>query len=87
MAAAISERNGSTIVVRRKRVRRRRQDKSAITARLVLDEHVKTDVGIISGDLFVDLFPHLQHSWFPLSLCSLGLMFVLVLTIAELYRP
>ena len=40
----------------RKRKRRRR-DKSAITARLVLDDHVKGDVGILSEDLFADLFP------------------------------
>ncbi|KAK5658787.1 hypothetical protein OQA88_1599 [Cercophora sp. LCS_1] len=46
---------------RRRRIRRRRQDKPAITARLVLDEHVKTDVGILSEDLFADLFPHLQN--------------------------
>ncbi|KAI5866608.1 peroxisomal biogenesis factor 6 [Durotheca rogersii] len=44
----------------RKRRRRRRQDKPAITARLVLDDHVKGDVGILSDDLFADLFPHLQ---------------------------
>ncbi|KAK7755257.1 peroxisomal assembly protein [Diatrype stigma] len=44
----------------RKRRRRRRQDKPAISARLVLDDHVKGDVGILSDDLFVDLFPHLQ---------------------------
>jgi peroxin-6 len=37
--------------------KRRRQDKSAITARLVLDDHVKGDVGILSEDLFADLFP------------------------------
>ncbi|RFU30058.1 hypothetical protein B7463_g6293, partial [Scytalidium lignicola] len=41
----------------RKRKRRRRQDKAAIAARLVLDDHVKGDVGIISEDLFADLFP------------------------------
>ena len=41
----------------RKRKRRRRQDKPAINARLVLDDHVKGDVGIISEDLFKDLFP------------------------------
>ncbi|KAK4453325.1 hypothetical protein QBC34DRAFT_395299 [Podospora aff. communis PSN243] len=62
MATSMSGTNGSTVVARRKRVRRRRQDKSAITARLVLDEHVKTDVGIISEDLFADLFPALQHT-------------------------
>ncbi len=41
----------------RKRKRRRRQDKPAINARLVLDDHVKGDVGILSEDLFKDLFP------------------------------
>ncbi|KAF2964291.1 hypothetical protein GQX73_g9266 [Xylaria multiplex] len=41
--------------------RRRRQDKPPITARLILDDHVKGDVGILSDDLFADLFPHLQH--------------------------
>lgn len=44
----------------RKRKRRRRQDKPAIAARLVLDDHVKGDVGILSPDLFADLFPHLK---------------------------
>lgn len=37
--------------------KRRRQDKSSITARLVLDDHVKGDVGILSEDLYADLFP------------------------------
>lgn len=41
----------------RKRKRRRRQDKPAINARLVLDDHVKGDVGILSEDLFKELFP------------------------------
>ncbi|ROW11083.1 hypothetical protein VMCG_01107 [Cytospora schulzeri] len=45
----------------RKRKRRRRQDKPAIAARLVLDDHVKGDVGILSEDLVADLFPHLKH--------------------------
>ncbi|OTB06683.1 hypothetical protein M426DRAFT_318745 [Hypoxylon sp. CI-4A] len=48
-------------VAHRKRRRRRRQDKPAISARLVLDSHVKGDVGILSDDLFADLFPHLQQ--------------------------
>lgn len=51
-----------TSVVRRRRVRRRRQDKPAVSARLVLDDHIKTDVGIISEDLFAELFPHLADS-------------------------
>jgi peroxin-6 len=41
----------------RKRKRRRRQDKPAINARLVLDDHVKGDIGILSENLFKDLFP------------------------------
>lgn len=41
------------------RRRRRRQDKPAISARLVLDDRVDSDVGTLSGDLFADLFPHL----------------------------
>jgi peroxin-6 len=57
-----SEAGGS--VVRRRRVRRRRHDKSALSARLVLDDHVKTDVGIVSEDLFAELFPHLQDCVF-----------------------
>ncbi|KAK7922933.1 peroxin-6 [Apiospora marii] len=43
----------------KRRCRRRRKDKSPITARLVLDEQVKGDIGIVSDDLFADLFPHL----------------------------
>lgn len=42
----------------KRRNRRRRQDKPAITARLVLDDRTKGDVGIVSDDLFSDLFPH-----------------------------
>ncbi|KAL2271108.1 hypothetical protein VTJ83DRAFT_479 [Remersonia thermophila] len=42
--------------------RRRRQDKPALTARLVLDDHIKTDVGIVSEDLFAELFPHLRDA-------------------------
>ncbi|UQC80511.1 peroxisomal biogenesis factor 6 [Colletotrichum lupini] len=46
---------------RSRRARRRRQDKPAISARLILDDHnVRGDVGIISEDLFADLFPHLR---------------------------
>ncbi|KAJ9157524.1 Peroxisomal biogenesis factor 6 [Pleurostoma richardsiae] len=51
---------GSVDLSHRKRKRRRRQDKPAIAARLVLDDHVKGDVGILSEDLFADLFPNLQ---------------------------
>ncbi|KAK3498519.1 peroxisomal biogenesis factor 6 [Neurospora crassa] len=49
----------STPASSRKRVRRRRQDKPALSAKLVLDAHVKGDVGVIATDLFADLFPHL----------------------------
>jgi len=51
---------GITIPHHRKR-KRRRQDKSAISARLVLDDHVKGDVGILSEDLFAELFPAAAH--------------------------
>ncbi|OAA38619.1 Peroxisomal biogenesis factor 6 [Metarhizium rileyi] len=44
------------------RRRRRRQDKPAISARLVLDDHVKNDIGIISEDLLLDLFPCLKDA-------------------------
>jgi hypothetical protein len=53
--------------------RRRRQDKPPISARLVLDDHVKGDVGILSDDLFADLFPYLQHHGIDSTLsCYLG---------------
>ncbi|PBP17456.1 Peroxisomal biogenesis factor 6 [Diplocarpon rosae] len=42
--------------------KRRRQDKSSISARLVLDEHVRGDVGILSEDLFAELFPALAQA-------------------------
>ncbi|KAL7934437.1 AAA domain-containing protein [Trichoderma chlorosporum] len=51
--------DGAPVVSHRRRNRRRRQDKPAITARLVLDDRTKGDVGIVSDDLFSDLFPHL----------------------------
>ena len=46
---------------RKKRRRRRREDKPPVPARLVLDEHVKGDVGILSEDLFADLFPQFRQ--------------------------
>lgn len=46
---------------RKARRRRRRQDKPPVSARLVLDDHVKSDVGILSEDLFAQLFPQLQE--------------------------
>ncbi|KAE8446441.1 peroxisomal assembly protein [Mollisiaceae sp. DMI_Dod_QoI] len=42
--------------------KRRRLDKTAISARLVLDDHVRGDVGILSEDLFADLFPKLADA-------------------------
>jgi peroxin-6 len=68
----------SSAVVRRRRPRRRRADKPALSARLVLDDHVKTDVGIVSEDLFAELFPHLQDCWSPapLPLLSTPLMLI-----------
>lgn len=54
MAAPVKQ---TPISGRLKRKRRRRQDKPAVFARLVLDEHVKGDVGIVSEDLFHNLFP------------------------------
>jgi peroxin-6 len=44
----------------RKRRRRRRLDKPAISARLLLDDRIKGEVGILSEDLFDDLFPGLR---------------------------
>ncbi len=41
----------------RKRKRRRGQDRPTISARLFLDEGLKGDVGIVSEDLFAELFP------------------------------
>jgi len=41
----------------RKRRRRRRLDRPAISARLVLDDRIKGEVGVLSEDLFADLFP------------------------------
>jgi peroxin-6 len=58
---------------RRKR-KRRRQDKTAISARLVLDDHVKGDVGTLSEDLFADLFPTIVQ----------GLIMLLEILLAEL---
>ena len=48
--------------VPRHRIRRRRADKPAITSRLILDDHIKSDVGVLSEDVFTDLFPHLRES-------------------------
>ncbi|KAJ4345356.1 peroxisomal assembly protein [Didymosphaeria variabile] len=44
----------------RKRRRRRRLDRPAISARLLLDDRMKGEAGILSADLFDDLFPWAQ---------------------------
>ncbi|PFH61761.1 hypothetical protein XA68_16381 [Ophiocordyceps unilateralis] len=46
----------------RRLARRRRPDKPAVSASLVLDTKVKSDAGLISHQLFADLFPHLADS-------------------------
>ncbi|KAK1957618.1 ATPase [Colletotrichum sublineola] len=58
---ATSELAPPSLAKRNRRSRRRRQDKPPIAARLILDDHdVRGDVGILSQDLFTDLFPHLR---------------------------
>ncbi|KAI9788807.1 MAG: peroxisomal assembly protein [Candelina submexicana] len=46
-----------SIIQHRKWRRRRGQDRPPISARLLLDEGLKGDVGIVSEDLFAELFP------------------------------
>jgi peroxin-6 len=46
----------------RKRRRRRRLDRPAISARLLLDDRSKGEVGVLSEDLFDDLFPGSKSS-------------------------
>ncbi|KAL7921069.1 AAA domain-containing protein [Trichoderma austrokoningii] len=53
--------DGAPVVSHKRRNRRRRQDKPAMAARLVLDDRTKGDVGFLSDDLFADLFPHLAN--------------------------
>ncbi len=43
----------------KRRRRRRKADRQAISAWLILSEKIKTDVGILSDDLFSDLFSYL----------------------------
>lgn len=47
----------SAVAPSKRRSRRRRQDKPALNAKLILDDHIKSDVGIVSEDLFKELFP------------------------------
>ncbi|KAJ4341113.1 peroxisomal assembly protein, partial [Ascochyta clinopodiicola] len=53
--------NGVHPVNPRKRRRRRRLDRPATSARLLLDERLKGEVGVLSEDLFDDLFPGAKH--------------------------
>ena len=52
--------NRSAVPMHRKRRRRRRLNKPPISAHLLLDERMKEDVGVLSEDLFADLFPGLN---------------------------
>ncbi|KAJ9293092.1 hypothetical protein DTO271G3_8036 [Paecilomyces variotii] len=45
---------------RRKATRRRLRDRAPISAHLVLDQHFRGDVGVLSDDLVTDLFPGLD---------------------------
>jgi peroxin-6 len=47
---------------RKRRRRRRRLDRPAISARLLLDDRIKGEVGVLSEDLFTDLFPGFKPS-------------------------
>jgi peroxin-6 len=42
---------------RKRRRRRRRLDRPPLSARLLLDDDMKGEVGVLSEDLFADLFP------------------------------
>ncbi len=52
--------NDQTNLYHRKKRRRRRPDRPAISGWLVLEEQLKDDVGILSHDLYTELFPGLQ---------------------------
>jgi peroxin-6 len=45
------------VVHAHKKRRRRRLDRPPIPARLLLDDRIKGEVGVLSEDLFNDLFP------------------------------
>lgn len=55
----------SAVTSAKRRNRRRRQDKPSITAKLILDDHIKSDVGIVSEDIFHDLFPSIGNGMSP----------------------
>lgn len=54
----------------RKRRRRRRLDRPAISARLLLDDRMKGEVGILSEDLFAHLFPWAQDTGMDSCICN-----------------
>lgn len=54
----------------RKRRRRRRVDQPAISARLLLDDRIKGEAGILAADLFDGLFPWADDSGMQLLLQS-----------------
>ncbi|KAG5976208.1 peroxisomal assembly protein [Claviceps digitariae] len=54
--------DGHQILQRGRSIRRRRQDKPPIAARLILDDSIKGDVGIASEDIIADLLPHLREN-------------------------
>ncbi|KAG5916235.1 peroxisomal assembly protein [Claviceps africana] len=54
--------DGQEILPRGRSFRRRRRDKPAVSARLILDDCIKGDVGIASDDIIKDLLPHLREN-------------------------
>jgi peroxin-6 len=56
----------------RKRRRRRRLDRPAISARLLLDDRMKGEVGVLSEDLFTDLFPGFRPAGVYRDACAWG---------------
>lgn len=57
--------NHQTTLYHRKKRRRRRPDRPAISGWLVLEEQLKDDVGILSEDLYTELFPGSQTGLGP----------------------
>ncbi|KAG6006521.1 peroxisomal assembly protein [Claviceps maximensis] len=43
-------------------IRRRRQDKPPVSARLILDDFIQDDVGVASDDIIADLLPHTREN-------------------------
>ena len=53
--------NNHAFSINRRRRRRRKQDKPPISAHLLLDDRLNGEIGILSEDLFADLFPVRGH--------------------------